>query len=113
MDAIPSGILNLEVSHLTSGKWMLTTEFGEAEILHDCQGGACLTHYRYGLKAALQLKVIQPEDTIMAVQGWKGGLGHVSGSALLALCHAADVLVITDQHSSNLVVSFSVPSGNL
>lgn len=27
---------------------------------------------------ALGLGIIKPEATVMAVQGWKGGLGHVS-----------------------------------
>lgn len=33
---------------------------------------------RFGLKVALHLNIIRPEATVMAVQGWKGGLGHVS-----------------------------------
>lgn len=33
---------------------------------------------RFGLKQALLLGIIKPEATVIAVQGWKGGLGHVS-----------------------------------
>jgi hypothetical protein len=33
---------------------------------------------RHGLKTALQLGIVHAEATVMAVQGWKGGLGHVS-----------------------------------
>jgi pyruvate kinase len=33
---------------------------------------------RYGLRVALNLGIVKPEQTVMAVQGWKGGLGHVS-----------------------------------
>lgn len=33
---------------------------------------------RFGLKSAVQLAIVKPEATVIAVQGWKGGLGHVS-----------------------------------
>jgi hypothetical protein len=36
------------------------------------------SHSRFGLANALTLGIIKPEQTVMAVQGWKGGLGHVS-----------------------------------
>jgi hypothetical protein len=45
---------------------------------------------RFGLKSALALGIIQPEATVMAVQGWKGGLGHVS--ALLTCMAFANLL---------------------
>lgn len=34
--------------------------------------------HRFGLRVALQLGIVKPEATVMAVQGWKGGLGHVN-----------------------------------
>ncbi|KAH6917458.1 pyruvate kinase [Coprinopsis sp. MPI-PUGE-AT-0042] len=33
---------------------------------------------RFGLKNALELNLITPGSTIVAVQGWKGGLGHTN-----------------------------------
>ena len=40
---------------------------------------------RYGLRNALQLGIVKPEDTIMAVQGWKGGLGHTNTLRILSV----------------------------
>ncbi|WWD20791.1 pyruvate kinase [Kwoniella shandongensis] len=40
---------------------------------------------RFGLRAALALKIIKAEDTIMAVQGWKGGLGHTNTLRILSV----------------------------
>lgn len=33
---------------------------------------------RFGLKSALKLKIIQTGTTVIAVQGWKSGLGHTN-----------------------------------
>ena len=30
------------------------------------------------MRNALALNIIKPNDTIVAVQGWKGGLGHTN-----------------------------------
>lgn len=40
---------------------------------------------RYGLRAALKLGVITPGGTIVAVQGWKGGLGHTNTMRILSV----------------------------
>jgi pyruvate kinase len=40
---------------------------------------------RFGLKCALQLKIIKPNTTIIAVQGWKGGLGHTNTMRILSV----------------------------
>jgi len=40
---------------------------------------------RYGLRSALALKIISPGTTIVAVQGWKGGLGHTNTLRILTV----------------------------
>ncbi|KAJ7783672.1 pyruvate kinase [Mycena maculata] len=40
---------------------------------------------RYGLRSALALKIIAPGTTIVAVQGWKGGLGHTNTLRILSV----------------------------
>lgn len=40
---------------------------------------------RFGLKNALDLKIIRPNTTIIAVQGWKGGLGHTNTLRVLSV----------------------------
>ncbi|KAG8894198.1 Pyruvate kinase, partial [Tulasnella sp. 417] len=40
---------------------------------------------RFGLKEALALRIIKPGDTIIAVQGWKGGLGHTNTIRILSV----------------------------
>ena len=38
---------------------------------------------RFGLRNALTLNIIKPGTTIIAVQGWKGGLGHTNALRIL------------------------------
>ncbi|KAH7104567.1 pyruvate kinase [Auriculariales sp. MPI-PUGE-AT-0066] len=38
---------------------------------------------RFGLRSALGLKIISPGTTIIAIQGWKGGLGHTNTMRVL------------------------------
>lgn len=33
---------------------------------------------RFGMRNALALNIITPGSTVIAVQGWKGGLGHTN-----------------------------------
>ncbi|KAF8168222.1 pyruvate kinase [Crassisporium funariophilum] len=40
---------------------------------------------RFGLRNALALNVITPGSTIIAVQGWKGGLGHTNTLRILSV----------------------------
>jgi len=40
---------------------------------------------RFGLRSALKLKIIRTNTTIIAVQGWKGGLGHTNTLRILSV----------------------------
>lgn len=40
---------------------------------------------RFGLRNALALNIITPGTTIIAVQGWKGGLGHTNTLRVLSV----------------------------
>ena len=40
---------------------------------------------RFGLKQGLELGLIKPGQTIVAVQGWKGGLGHTNTLRILSV----------------------------
>ncbi|KAF9462133.1 pyruvate kinase [Collybia nuda] len=40
---------------------------------------------RFGLRSALALNIITPGSTIIAVQGWKGGLGHTNTLRILTV----------------------------
>ncbi|KAG5985513.1 hypothetical protein E4U52_001255 [Claviceps spartinae] len=40
---------------------------------------------RYGLRNALALHLITPDSTVIAVQGWKGGLGHTNTLRVLSV----------------------------
>lgn len=40
---------------------------------------------RFGLRHALDLKIIKTGTTIVAVQGWKGGLGHTNTLRILSV----------------------------
>ncbi|KAF8078731.1 pyruvate kinase [Lyophyllum atratum] len=40
---------------------------------------------RFGLRSALALNIITPGSTIIAVQGWKGGLGHTNTMRVLTV----------------------------
>lgn len=40
---------------------------------------------RFGLRNALQLNIIRPGTTVVAVQGWKGGLGHTNTLRILTV----------------------------
>lgn len=40
---------------------------------------------RYGLRSALELKIIETGTTVVAVQGWKGGLGHTNTIRVLTV----------------------------
>jgi len=47
---------------------------------------------RFGLRNALNLGIIKPDATVMAVQGWKGGLGHTNTLRILSVpSDAADL----------------------
>ncbi|KAF7965666.1 hypothetical protein HWV62_42388 [Athelia sp. TMB] len=47
---------------------------------------------RFGLRNALALNLIKPGSTIVAVQGWKGGLGHTNTLRILSVpTDAADL----------------------
>lgn len=47
---------------------------------------------RFGLRNALALNIITPGSTIVAVQGWKGGLGHTNTLRILTVpTDAADL----------------------
>jgi len=48
--------------------------------------------YRYGLRLGIQLKLIQRGATVVAIQGWKGGLGHTNTLRILSVpVDAADL----------------------
>jgi len=40
---------------------------------------------RFGLQTGLDLRIISPGETIIAVQGWKGGLGHTNTIRILTV----------------------------
>jgi pyruvate kinase len=40
---------------------------------------------RFGLRNAVSLGLIKPGSTIIAVQGWKGGLGHTNTLRILSV----------------------------
>jgi len=40
---------------------------------------------RFGLRSALELKIIETGTTVVAVQGWKGGLGHTNTIRVLTV----------------------------
>ncbi|EIN14118.1 pyruvate kinase [Punctularia strigosozonata HHB-11173 SS5] len=40
---------------------------------------------RFGLRSALGLNILKPGSTIIAVQGWKGGLGHTNTLRILSV----------------------------
>jgi len=40
---------------------------------------------RFGLRNGLALNIIAPGSTIIAVQGWKGGLGHTNTLRVLSV----------------------------
>lgn len=47
---------------------------------------------RFGLRSALALGLIRAGSTIIAVQGWKGGLGHTNTLRILSVpTDAADL----------------------
>ncbi|KAG6903533.1 hypothetical protein DXG01_017168, partial [Tephrocybe rancida] len=39
----------------------------------------------FGLRNALALDIITPGSTVIAVQGWKGGLGHTNTLRILTV----------------------------
>ena len=41
--------------------------------------------YRHGLKEAIRLKLLKPGSTVVAIQGWKGGLGHTNTLRILSV----------------------------
>lgn len=40
---------------------------------------------RFGMRSALELKIIKAGSTVIAVQGWKGGLGHTNTLRILSV----------------------------
>jgi len=47
---------------------------------------------RFGLRSALDLNIIERGSTVIAVQGWKGGLGHTNTLRILSVPNdAADL----------------------
>jgi len=47
---------------------------------------------RFGLRSALELKILKPGCTVVAVQGWKGGFGHTNTLRVLTVpTDAADL----------------------
>jgi len=47
---------------------------------------------RFGLRSALDLKIIKQGDAVVAVQGWKGGFGHTNTLRVLTVpTDAADL----------------------
>ena len=40
---------------------------------------------RFGMRSALVLKIIKAGSTVIAVQGWKGGLGHTNTLRILSV----------------------------
>jgi len=40
---------------------------------------------RFGMRSALDLKIIKAGSTVVAVQGWKGGLGHTNTLRILTV----------------------------
>ncbi|KAG6851206.1 hypothetical protein H0H93_015216 [Arthromyces matolae] len=75
VDVIPSGTLSPEEFRLTNGKPIQVDN-----------------RIRFGLRNAIALGIITPGSTIIAVQGWKGGLGHTNTMRILTVpTDAADL----------------------
>jgi hypothetical protein len=84
VDAIHSGILNLGASKTINGKRMFVTR--PLIDREDINGFPQVDNrIRFGLRSALNLKIIKPGSTIIAVQGWKGGLGHTNTLRILSV----------------------------
>jgi len=41
--------------------------------------------YRFGLRTGIRLKLFQPGSNVIAIQGWKGGLGHTNTMRILTV----------------------------
>jgi hypothetical protein len=97
-ECILSGTKNPEGSRQSSGKLMCVelAVGGCDEIRTGLTNDSFQVdnRIRFGLANALALNLLKPGSTIVAVQGWKGGLGHTNTLRILSVPHdAADLKV--------------------
>jgi hypothetical protein len=77
------GIPNLVECLRANGRQTLTIESGKYP---PCLGNEELIRFHsFGLKSALELRIIKPGDAIIAVQGWKQGSFHTNTMRILTV----------------------------
>jgi pyruvate kinase len=91
--AIHSGIPNLVECLLANGRQMLTIESGKYSSC--LRNEELIRFHSFGLKSALELRIIKPGEAIVAVQGWRQGSFHTNTMRILTVPTDQADLVMT------------------
>lgn len=100
VDVIHSGTTSPVGSRAISGRSMCVPNLGHSisSVGRDADWPLLLccmqvdNRIRFGLRSALAMNLLKPGSTIIAVQGWKGGLGHTNTMRVLSVpTDAADL----------------------